>query len=67
MVDVKRVLHVAVDQARRVDERHQAELLLLRRRDLGVEVVGDTCKQTRHQCVRARVCVKPHVRRSLTR
>ena len=38
-VHVERILHVAVDETGRVDERHQAELLLLARRDLRAHVV----------------------------
>ena len=39
-VYIKGVDHVAVDQARSIDERHEGELLLLRSGDLRLQVVN---------------------------
>lgn len=44
-VDVEGILHVAVDEAGRVDKGHQAELFLFRRRDFRVEIVDHSCRR----------------------
>ena len=43
-VDIERIFHITIDQAGRINESHQAKFLLLRSRDLGIEVIHHTCK-----------------------
>ena len=43
LVDVERVVHVAIDEAWRVHEGDEGKLFLLRRRDLGGEVIHHAC------------------------
>ena len=43
LVDVKGILHVAINQAGCIDECHQTELLLLGCRNLRVQVIDHAC------------------------
>ena len=43
-VDIERIFHITIDQAGCINESHQAKFLLLRSRDLGIEVIHHTCK-----------------------